>query len=68
MLGQDLGVLGGGQCYTEEERLAKPWDRMLLTAELIHMVQSHELQHSAVEGPGGVGFREDKETLALIYS
>lgn len=68
VLGQDLGVLGGGQCYTEEERLAKPWDRMLLTAELSHMVQSHELQHSAVEGPGGAGFREDKETLALIYS
>lgn len=40
---------------------------MLPSRELIHMVQSHGFKQPVVNGPGGDGFREDKETLALKY-
>lgn len=38
--------------WTKEGTLDMPWVRTLLIADLIHVVQSHELKPPAVEGPG----------------
>lgn len=38
--------------WTKEGTLDMPWVRTLLIADLVHMVQSHELKPPAVEGPG----------------